>query len=281
MDRLGRLRRPWRRWRTHRYERNALGYSASGFHPYAIQLAGRSVDRWRPFAARYPARLARALAVQAACLHVRGKTGESSRILDECLGLCARAYGPAALPDLRRVAYLLARTGRPDDALILIERVVAEARSGPPGELTRSLVEYGRQLLHGDRPRDAVAVLREAGAYARPTSDAGSQARYLLLIALGESGRYHEMEQNVARDLPLFARLARLNVLERKRYVSLLAALARYRSAAGTETRSPDTEALLQAQQDILHRQVARRTSIWTGIGALLGRKPDHRAEDS
>ncbi|MGW4463994.1 hypothetical protein [Micromonospora sp. NPDC004704] len=275
MDRIERVRRPWRRWRTHRYERGALGYSSSGFHPYAIHLANRSVDRWRPFATRYPARLARALAVQAACLHARGRTEQASSALDECLDLCARAHGPAASPDLRRAAYLLARTGRPDDALTLIERVVGEARSGPPGELTHALVEYGRQLVLHQRFGDAVAVLLETVTRDAPGNAAETQGRYLLLVALGESGRYDELERYAARDLPQFAKLARLNVIERKRYVSLLAALARYRSAAGGETRGRDTETVLRTQRDILHRQLARRTSMWRGIGTLLRQKPD------
>jgi hypothetical protein len=129
---------------------------------------------------------------------------------------------------------------------------------------------YCRQLLLQDRLDDALAALRETSLHARRFSRADAGARYLLFTALGKAGRYNELERHVAQDLRLFAWLARVSVADRRRYVSLLAALVQFWSTAGRPRHSQDADTLLRAQRHILRRQLARRRSLWRAVGVLV-----------
>ncbi len=75
------------------YERSALRFRSFSLHAFAIHEASLSVNRWRPVSARYPARMAHALAIWAACLYARGRTAEAARVIGECLAFSGQSHG--------------------------------------------------------------------------------------------------------------------------------------------------------------------------------------------
>lgn len=278
----------WRRWSTRRYERSALRFRSFSLHAFAIQEASLSVARWRPVSARYPARMAHALAIWAACLYTRGRTAEAARVIDECLAFSGQSHGAPAATDLENVASVLAELGRSKEALALLERVIEELRSERTGKLASLLVEHARQLLCLNRWKDALAVLRDATIYRRPYGAAGTRARYLMFAALGETGQYDELERHAEQNLSYFRLLARFSLADQRRYVVLLGALARFWSAAGREQRSHDAQDLFKARRRAFERRLARRRALQRPAFAILERisrgsppQADHSARDS
>jgi hypothetical protein len=257
-----------RRRLARRHERRAITHASLGFLPYAIHLADRSVAVWRPVATTYPAAMARALAVRAACLHLRGRNPDAAAAADECLRFCGRAHGPDTTSDLRETARLLSHAGQREDALALIERIIGEIRSTGTGDLAFALAEYGRELVLLDRPHDAVIALREVGRHTRAFSNADAQARFILFAALDAAGRYDELDRHSAENLQFFAFMARLTMAHRRNYMLVLDTLARSQSAAEHQ----NADLLLRRQRDIVRRRLARRNALWRAVDRLVRR---------
>jgi hypothetical protein len=175
----------------------------------------------------------------------------------------------------------LAKAGRSADALTIIRRTVAEARSHTrERDLAHLLLEYGRQLLLLNRADEALTVVREVGALTWRGPSADNEWRCLLICVLGLAGRYDEMRQHVARGLAVGDALARLGISNRTRYIALLSLVVQCFSAAGLADASQRADAMMLAQRRVMRRKFARRLWFLRGVLTVLtlGRDPGLRA---
>jgi tetratricopeptide (TPR) repeat protein len=252
-----------------RREASALHWSNAGRHAWAIDAANEAVALRRPVAEQHPAAMARALAVRAACLHVRGRTAEAARDVDECLAYRDRACGGAGRADLAAVASLLDRAGRAEEALALAEQLLADARALPSPRPSAPMLVYGELLLRRGRAEQAVAVLREAYAATAGWSGPRIRASAMLFEGLAAAGRHEELEEHAYRDLWLFAVTAWGNIQGRLLYIRLLELLERHHVVSG---RVPPLAATIARQQRKLLRQRRRRWVLVAALAVLTGR---------
>jgi tetratricopeptide (TPR) repeat protein len=252
-----------------RQEAWALRWSRAGRHGWAIDAANEAVALRRPVAEQQPAAMARALAVRAACLHVRGRTAEAAGDVDECLAFRGRANGASSTDDLVAVASLLDRAGRADEALALAEQLLADARALPQQRPSAPMLVYGELLLRRGRAEEAVAALREAYAAATGWSGPRIQASGMLFEALAAAGRHDELQEHAHRDLWLFAANAWGNIQERLVYLHLLELLEHRHIVSG---RLPPLEATIARQRRKLLRQRRRRWVLMAALAVLTGR---------
>ncbi|MFG2040353.1 hypothetical protein [Dactylosporangium sp. NPDC048998] len=258
-----------RRRVARRKEVSALQWSRAGRHPWAIDLANEAVALRRPLAEQEPAAMARALAVRAACLYVRGRTAEAARDVDECLAYRDRASGAASLDDLTAVASLLDRAGRAEEALGFAERVLADARTLPRPRTLEPMLVYGGLLLRRGRAEEAIAPLREAYAAASSWSRGRVRASAMLLEALAHAGHHEELEEQAYRDLSMLAGNAWGSIRGRVLYIHLLELLEHHQVGSG---RLPPLAATIARQRRKLLRQRRRRWLLVAAVGVLTGR---------
>ncbi|MEU8261588.1 hypothetical protein AB0C02_13335 [Micromonospora sp. NPDC048999] len=260
------MRQARRQRLAQRREARALHWSRAGRHAWAIHLANEAVALRRPIAEQHPAAMARALAVRAVCLHVRGRTAEAARDVDECLAyLLGQVDDVAGTAD---VASLLGQAGHTDEAMALVERLLADAETLPRPRPPAPLLVYGELLLRRGRAEDARAALREAYAAAEG-SGLRLRASGLLFEALAAAGRLDELEEHAFRDLWLFAVNAWGNVPGRLRYIHLLELLARQDLVSD---RLPPMAMAIAKQYRKLLRQQRRRWILVAARAVLTGR---------
>jgi len=248
----------------------ALRWADSGQYAWAIDAANEAVAVRRPLADQHPAAMARALAVRSMCLHVRGRTAEAARDVDECLAFWYRADGSASGVDLAVVASLLGRAGRVAEAVPLAERLLADARRrAKPRSPTPTLV-YGELMLRHGRPEQAVAALRDAHAAAAWWSNARLRASAMLFEALAAAGHIEELHYHAERDLALFAGNAWGSVPGRRLYINVLELLERHDVGVG---RLPPLAVTIAKQRRKLLRQQRRWWVAVAAFGVLTGRR--------
>ncbi|GAA1030488.1 hypothetical protein GCM10009557_22640 [Virgisporangium ochraceum] len=206
------------RWR----ESQALRFSLLGRHAWAIADADEAVALWRPVAGQHPAAMARAVAVRAWCLHVRGRTAEAARDVEECLAFCDRAGAGADAVDLAKVVSLLDRVDRAEAALALADRLLADALRVAQPASTEPMLAYGELMLRHGRPVQALDALRQAYAAAAWWSSPRLRASAMLFEALAAAGRIEELEEHTRRDLPLMAGNALVSLSGRRLYIRVL-----------------------------------------------------------
>nr|BFE60096.1 hypothetical protein GCM10020063_046220 [Dactylosporangium thailandense] len=147
----------------------ALRMSAAGEHAWAIDAAKDAVELLTPDADRHPAALARALAVRAACLHVRGRTEDAARDAAACDRRFAEALsrgsaGADQFDDLADAAVNLAVAGRDERAAALIDQCLERRRAAVRRTLSRAVAAVGTvaRLHPADYLPDAVNIGRVA-----------------------------------------------------------------------------------------------------------------------
>jgi hypothetical protein len=253
-----------------RQEAWALQWSRAGQHAWAIDAANEAVALRRPVAEQHPAAMARALAVRAACLHIRGRTVEAARDVDECLAYRDRANGEANAADLAVVVSLLDRAGRAEQALALAEQLHTEARALAQPRPSAPMLVYGELLLRRGRAEEAVAVLYEAYAAAAGGSGPRIRASAMLFEALAATGRHEELEEHAHRDLLLFAANAWGNIQGRLLYIHLLELLERHHVVVSG--RLAPLAATIARQRRKLFRQRRRWWVLAAALAMLTGR---------
>lgn len=259
--------RPARRERAARRQiARALDWSEDGRHAWAINAANDAVELWRPVAAQHPAAMARALATRARCLHLRGRIAEAAWDVAECLEYRERAHGPASWDDLAHVAMQLDRSGHADEALALVDQLLAEAPAHSDPRLAAPMAARGFVLWRHGRAGDAVDALREAYAIVPPLSTWLIRTSIMLFEVLAAAGRYEELQEHAQRDLWMFAFISWGSPRDRSRYIALLEILERHHIAS---PRLPRPGAAIQRQRRKLARQLRRRQVLVTAVAAL------------
>ncbi|GIJ44025.1 hypothetical protein Val02_09110 [Virgisporangium aliadipatigenens] len=241
-----------------------MRFSRIGEHAWAIQEADRAVDLLRPVAGRYPAAMARALAVRAACLHVRGRTAEAARDVDEALAYRDRATDPADATDLAVVASHLDLAGRTDEALALTGRLL----SGGTPPARPLLFRHCALLLRHGRADEAVPLLRGVHEAAHPWSHTRYRAGVMLFEALAAAGRTAELAEHARRELPNVAASARGNAAGRRIYLEVLELLHRHHALPD---HRPPLDVTIAKQRRILLRGQRRRWILAAAFAVLTG----------
>ncbi|MDG6105806.1 hypothetical protein Daura_18665 [Dactylosporangium aurantiacum] len=254
---------------SRRFEVSALRWSDAGEHHWAIAAAGDGVQLWRPAAAEHPSGLARALATRAMCLHVRGRTADAARDVEESLAHLERAPvssdRPDVLADLAHVALMIDHCGRSDEALATVERLLPVAPRH-----AALLHARGTILFRHGRAEEAVAALREAAANGAERFGLRTSTSLLLLEALAATGRHQELREHAERVLPQLGVAAIGSVEGRRVHIGALELLQRHGVTPG-RLRSLDRE--IAAQRRTLLRQLRRRRRLAAAMAVLTGQR--------
>ncbi|GAA2378523.1 hypothetical protein [Dactylosporangium salmoneum] len=245
----------------------ALRMSAAGEHAWAIDAAKDAVELLVPAAGRHPAALARALAVRAACLHVRGRTEDAARDADACgryadEALSRDSASADQLDDLADAAVYLGVAGRDEQAVVLIDQCLERGRPlarRPAGPA----VAKAMRLRDAGRDEEAVELLTEA--VDGPWNTWQLKATALLYEALGHTGRTDSLRRRPPGDLIPLRVAAAASLQWRIRYISVLEVLARH----GIETGRRPVTARLARQRRILRRRAAVRRTLFNAVASV------------
>ncbi|GAA3297696.1 hypothetical protein Dvina_33710 [Dactylosporangium vinaceum] len=266
------MARAYVEYRARRRLGEALRMSAAGEHAWAIDAAKDAVELLTPTADRHPAALARALAVRAACLHVRGRREDAARDADACGRYATEALsrgsaGLDQLDDLADAAVHLPVAGRDEQAAALIDRCLELGRALPRRPAGPAVAKALR-LRDAGRDEEAVELLIEAAD--GPWNTWQLKATTLLYAALGDTGRTDSLRRRPPGDLTHLRIAAAADPQWRIMYIAVLEVLDRH----GIETGRRPPAARLARQRRVLRRRVAVRRALFNGVAALaaLGR---------